>query len=43
MTGISFEYRQFGDSVKDSAFHFIEASYGFAKGNANALKRITSA
>ncbi len=42
ITGISFEYRQFGDNTLDTGKHFIEASYGFAKGNANALKRITS-
>lgn len=42
-TGISFEYRTFGNSQMDSGLHFIEASYGFAKLNGNALKRITSA
>jgi len=42
-SGISFEYRQFGDNVTDKATHVVECSYGFAKGNANALKRITSA
>ena len=41
-TGVSFEYRTFGDNQKDNALHFIEASYGFAPGNRNALKRITS-
>lgn len=42
-TGIAFEYRTMGDSVTDKAIHVIECSYGFAKGNGNALKRIVSA
>lgn len=42
-TGITFEYRRFGDNTLDTGKHFIEVNYGFAKGNANALKRITSA
>jgi ATP-dependent Clp protease protease subunit len=41
-TGIAFEYRTFGNSQADKAVHIIEASYGFAKGNGNALKRIVS-
>lgn len=41
-TGITFEYRSFGDNIVDTATNVIECSYGFAKGNANALKRITS-
>lgn len=39
-TGIVLEYRTFGDGQMDSASHIIESSYGFAKGNGNALKRI---
>lgn len=42
-TGVSLEYRSFGDNQADSSRHIIEASYGFAKGNGNALKRIVSA
>lgn len=42
-TGISFEYRRFGNNVTDAATNVIECSYGFAKGNGNALKRIVSA
>lgn len=41
-SGVSLEYRSFGDSQADRAVHIIEASYGFAKGNGNALKRITT-
>lgn len=40
LSGLSFEYRTFGDAVTDTASHFIELNYGFAKGNGNALKRI---
>ncbi len=42
-TGISLEFRRFGTNVTDVATHVIECSYGFAKGNGNALKRIVSA
>ena len=42
LTGISLEYRNFGNSPMDYAGHFIESSYGFEKGNGNALKRITT-
>jgi len=42
-TGISLEYRRFGDNVKDLATNVIESSYGFAKGLGTGLKRITSA
>lgn len=42
-TGISFEYRHYGDNTLDTGKHTIECSYGFAKGNGNALKRIVSA
>lgn len=42
-SGISLSYRTFGNPVTDTATHVVECSYGWAKGNANALKRITSA
>ncbi|TXH52222.1 MAG: hypothetical protein E6Q97_16615 [Desulfurellales bacterium] len=42
-TGITVETRSFGDSQLDTATHVVECNYGFAKGNGNALKRITSA
>jgi ATP-dependent protease ClpP protease subunit len=42
-SGIALEYRSFGNNVTDSAIHLGELSYGFAKGNANALKRIVTA
>lgn len=42
-TGISLEYRQFGDNVLDTAKNIIESSYGFAKGLGTALKPIVSA
>ncbi len=41
-TGIAFEYRSFGDNVTDAATRVIECSYGWAKGNGSALKRIVS-
>lgn len=42
-SGVAFEYRAFGDNTLDTAVNVVEVSYGFAKGNGNALKRITSA
>lgn len=42
-SGASLEYRTFGNVVLDSATHTIESSFGWAKGNGNALKRIVSA
>lgn len=42
-SGVAFEYRTFGNNVTDVATHVIEVSFGWAKGNGNALKRITSA
>jgi hypothetical protein len=42
-TGISFEYRQWGDPDFDTSKRVIECNYGFAKGEANALKRLVSA
>jgi hypothetical protein len=42
-SGVALEYRTFGDNVLDRATHIVEASFGWAPGNAAALKRITSA
>lgn len=42
-TGIAMEYRSFGDSQKDKSLKFIECNYGYAGGNASALKRIATA
>jgi ATP-dependent protease ClpP protease subunit len=42
-TGITFEYRRFGNTTLDKTQEVIECSYGAAKGVANALKRLTSA
>lgn len=40
-TGISMNYRAYGDAQLDRAFHVIETAYGYAKLNAAGLKRIT--
>lgn len=42
-TGISLEYREWGDPDTDTAKRTIEANYGFAPGEGAALKRIASA
>lgn len=42
-TGISLEYRQWGDPDSDLDKRVIECNYGYAKGEAAALKRMTSA
>lgn len=42
-SGVSFEYRTFGNNVTDVETNVIEVSFGWAKGNGNALKRIVSA
>ena len=42
-TGITFEYRYWGEAQKDSDFEIIEANYGYAAGEAAGIKRITSA
>jgi hypothetical protein len=42
-TGISIEYRAWGDPDCDVAKHIIEANYGYAKGNEDALRRFVSA
>lgn len=41
-TGISLEYRAFGNNVTDAATHVIESSYGYAAGVTTALKRIVT-
>ncbi len=42
-TGIFLEYRAWGDPGSDSHKEVIEANYGYAKGEAGALKRMVSA
>lgn len=42
-SGISLEYREWGDADGDVEKRVIEANYGFDKGEAAALKRIVSA
>lgn len=41
-TGIAFEYRYGSDVWLDTDREVIECNFGFAKGNASALKRITA-
>jgi hypothetical protein len=41
-SGIAIEYRQFGDAQKDKQSEIVECNYGFDKGLAAALARITS-
>jgi hypothetical protein len=41
-SGVTLEYRQWGDPNSDTSKRVIEANYGFAKGEAAALKRIVS-
>jgi ATP-dependent protease ClpP protease subunit len=41
-TGITFEYRRFGNVTLDKTQETIECSYGAAKGVASALARLTS-
>jgi hypothetical protein len=40
-TGLTLEYRRFGDATKDVANELVEFNYGYAVGEAVALKRIT--
>jgi hypothetical protein len=40
-TDISIEYRAWGDPDCDADKHVFEVNYGYAKGEANALKRMT--
>ncbi len=42
-TGITLEYRSFGSNALDRGERYIEANYGFNKGNANAAQLQTSA
>ena len=42
-TGISFEYRRWGNPDMDETREVIECNYGFAKGEGAALKRLVSA
>jgi hypothetical protein len=42
-TGIYIEYRAWGDPDSDSFKEVIECNYGFAMGEAAALKRMVSA
>ena len=42
-TGISIEFRQWGDPDSDQTRMIIEANYGFAKGEAAAINRLVSA
>jgi hypothetical protein len=42
-TDISLEYRAWGDPGCDADLHVIEANYGYAKGEADALRRFVSA
>lgn len=39
-TGLTLEYRRFADPVKDNVFELVECNYGYAVGEAAALKRI---
>jgi len=41
-TGAVFETRSFGSNTLDSSTFIVECNYGYVKGNANALKRLTS-
>ena len=42
-TGITFEYRRSGNPQMDLGLETVECNYGYVKGNAAAIKRITSA
>ncbi len=42
-TGITLEYRRFGNSVLDNSQSYVECNYGRAKGLGAALKRIVAA
>ena len=42
-TGLSLEYRAFGDPILDKVNEVIECNYGFAVGESKALKRIVKA
>jgi hypothetical protein len=42
-TGLTFEYRNWGDAQLDTDSEVVECNYGYVKGDPAALKRITSA
>jgi hypothetical protein len=42
-TGLTIEYRSWGDPDTDTEKSVMEVNYGFAKGHEAALKRIVSA
>lgn len=42
-TGIFLEYRAWGNAQMDAAYEVIECNYGYAKGEAAAIKRMVSA
>ena len=39
-TGISFNYRHWGVAIDDRDYEVIECAYGYAAGEAAAIKRI---
>ena len=41
-TGISFNYRKWGEAQADRDYEVIECAYGYAAGVAAAIKRITT-
>ncbi|MEO5712169.1 MAG: hypothetical protein ABIT37_01665 [Luteolibacter sp.] len=41
-TGIFLEYRRWGNAQMDAAYEVIECNYGYAKGEAAAIKRMVS-
>jgi len=41
-SGVTLEYRRFGDPVKDTVVEVIEVNYGYAVGESAALKRIVT-
>lgn len=41
-TGITLEYRRFGDPIKDVVNELVEFNYGYAVGEATGLKRIVT-
>jgi hypothetical protein len=42
-TGLTVEYRSWADADTDSTKDVIEVNYGYARGDAAAIKRIVSA
>jgi hypothetical protein len=41
-SGLTLEYREYGNAQSDKEMHIIECNYGYALGEAAALKRITN-